>query len=124
MPRRAAVKKRAPSKEHLLQSAYVSWFRLQYPKILLFAVPNAARRSPRLGAYLKAEGMLAGVADLCILYPTTEYHSLWIEFKAGKNKPTDAQLDFLKYANSHNYAAVVCYDLDTAIAVTKEYLAC
>ena len=42
---------------------------MQYPQYqnILFAIPNAARRTPRIGAYMKDEGMLPGVADLIFL---------------------------------------------------------
>jgi hypothetical protein len=59
----------APS-EHPEQVAFVQWFRLQFPGILVFSIPNgsylagdiAARA--RQVARLKAEGMLPGVPDL------------------------------------------------------------
>jgi len=59
----------APS-EHTEQVAFVQWFRLQFPGILVFSIPNgsylagdiAARA--RQVARLKAEGMVAGVPDL------------------------------------------------------------
>ena len=59
----------APS-EHSEQVAFVQWFRLQFPGILVFSIPNgsylagdiAARA--RQVARLKAEGMVAGVPDL------------------------------------------------------------
>ena len=118
----AKKRSKALSKEHLLQCAFVEWFHLAYPNIIIFAVPNGARRSPRLGAYLKAEGMLAGVADLCILKPSQDYCCLFIEFKIAPNKPSQAQLDFISYANENGYAAIICYDLDDAMNITKQYL--
>jgi hypothetical protein len=56
--------------EHLEQVAFIRWFRLQFPGILVFSIPNgsylagdiAARA--RQVARLKAEGMLPGVPDL------------------------------------------------------------
>ena len=55
--------------EHRLQCACVKWFRIQYPKLhyILFAVPNAGKRDPRIGAYMKEEGLLPGAPDLILL---------------------------------------------------------
>ena len=67
----APKRERKPSQstvptEHQEQVAFVKWFRMQYPKVRIFAVPNAAARTPQLAAYLKAEGLTAGVQDLWI----------------------------------------------------------
>lgn len=67
--------------EHAIQCASVQWFCLQYPRRLIYAVPNAARRSAPQAARLKAEGMLAGVPDLVIPEPNGRYHGLYVEMK-------------------------------------------
>ena len=61
--------------EHRLQCACVRWFRYQYPHhaSLLFAVPNGGRRDAVTGARLKAEGVVAGVADLLLFVPTKQH---------------------------------------------------
>ena len=66
--------------ESHLQQACVRWFRLQYPQHaqLLIAVPNGVRTSATQGRILKAEGMLAGVADLLLLLPRHGYGCLCI----------------------------------------------
>ena len=43
---------------------------------VLFAIPNAARRSARNGAYMKDEGMLPGVSDLILLKSNRHYGAL------------------------------------------------
>ena len=52
--------------EHNIQRSVVTWFRLQYRSLapLFFAVPNGQRRSRYEQREKKAEGMVAGVADL------------------------------------------------------------
>lgn len=53
--------------EHNLQTACVRWFRYQYPKDIILAVPNGGSRdNKKEAARLKAEGVLAGVSDLII----------------------------------------------------------
>jgi hypothetical protein len=59
----------APS-EHTEQVAFVQWFRLQFPGVLIFAIPNGAHLAGTIAqraaqvARLKAEGMVSGVPDL------------------------------------------------------------
>lgn len=57
----------------------MQWFRLQYPNILIFAIPNGEYRDPRTASRLKAEGVTAGVPDLFI-----PKHNLWVEMKRSK----------------------------------------
>lgn len=79
------VKTRAPAKpseiplEHDEQRAFVKWFHAQFPKVLIFAVPNAAMRDYKLAAYLRSEGMFAGIPDIHI----PEWRTV-IEFKRQK----------------------------------------
>lgn len=68
--------------EHDEQATFVQWFRLQFPKVLIFAIPNGAylsgtpqQRAAQM-ARLKAEGLVPGVPDLCV--PEWD---MWIEFK-------------------------------------------
>ena len=78
-------KTRAPAKpsevplEHDEQRAFVKWFHAQFPKVLIFAVPNAAMRDYKLAAYLRSEGMFAGIPDIHI----PEWRTV-IEFKRQK----------------------------------------
>jgi hypothetical protein len=76
--RAAPVKSDIPL-EHEEQCRFVKWFHAQYPKVLIFAVPNAAMRDYKLAAYLRAEGMFAGIPDLHI----PEWKTV-IEFKRVK----------------------------------------
>ena len=59
--------------ESQTQQACVRYFRLQYPRYAgcFFSVPNGGRRDTVTGAILKAEGALAGVADLFLSVPAT-----------------------------------------------------
>jgi hypothetical protein len=75
----------APS-EHSEQVAFVQWFRLQFPGVLIFSVPNGshlagttAQRAAQV-ARLKAEGMVSGVPDLEI----PEWN-LYIEMKRQRD---------------------------------------
>lgn len=57
----------------------------------LFTIPNGGTRRHKEAAMLKAEGVKAGVSDLLLPVPNGKYSGLWIEMKAGKNRPTELQ---------------------------------
>ena len=72
-------------REHELQAACVQWFRLQHRHYasLLIAVPNGAAllNGGKGWAELKAEGAVAGAADLLLLVPRGAFGYLAIEMK-------------------------------------------
>ena len=86
-----------------------------------YAIPNAAKRSPRLGAYMKAEGLRSGVPDICIPAPSGDYCGLYIEMKIGKNKPTAAQLSWIEALRIVGHRVEVCYSEKAAIDIILDY---
>ena len=84
-------------------------------------IPNEGRRDPRTGARLKAMGMSAGFPDLFFPAPRSGYHGLMIEMKAGYNKPTEKQLDWLSMLSNEGYKTAVCYGFDEAKNAIDEY---
>lgn len=89
----------------------------------IYAVPNGMYTLPQVAANHKAMGLLSGVPDLCLPYPTDEYHGLYIELKSGASgKESKNQLDYIDYLNSVGYNAVVCRDEHSFIRVIKDYL--
>lgn len=110
--------------EHKIQCACVRWFRYQYPNLsmLLFSVPNGGQRNAVTGAKLKAEGVVAGVADLFLSVPRGDYHGMYIEMKAGKNTQTESQKEFQRRVESVGYKYVVCRSFDDFSSDVDEYL--
>jgi len=121
--------------EHTEQVAVFEWAALmsnRYPALqLLFAIPNAGKRSYGAAAWMKQEGLKRGVPDLFLPTIGDEfgeyedyYHAngLFIEMKYGKNKPTEEQLWWIEALREEGYWAEACYSADEAIAVIKEYL--
>ena len=108
--------------EHQEQVSVIQWMRMQYPKITIFAIPNAAKRSPQLASYMKAEGMLAGTSDLFIMKPMGKYHGLFIEMKSAGGKVSPSQKEFIEKANFEGYLAKVCFSFEEAKEVIKNYL--
>lgn len=103
--------------EHHAQAALVRW--LAAKGVIAMAIPNAARRSARQAAYLKAEGMIAGAPDL-ILSRLTETSGDWspvaIEMKRAKGgRTTPAQDEMHARLRAERWAVLVCRGLDDAI---------
>lgn len=102
----------------------IEFFDLAYPQLagLLFAVPNAARRSHALAAYLRKEGLRAGVADLMLPVARHGFHGLFIELKSLSGRATQKQLDFGARVTAQGYLFVVCRGADAAIDTLTRYL--
>lgn len=119
-------RKRRPSseKEHRVQCACVRWFRCQYPAMRhnLFAVPNGGARNKVIGAKLKAEGVLAGVADLILLRRNASYGGLLIEMKTTKGRQSDSQTEWMEKITNDGYKYVVCRSLEDFMKEVNEYL--
>lgn len=101
------------------------WFRLAYPEYayMLIAVPNGARTSATQGRILKAEGMLAGVADLLLLVPRGGYGCLALEFKSEVGKQSEAQKIWQQECESNRNVYRIVRTFADAVEVTDEYLA-
>lgn len=109
--------------EHAIQSAYFDWVRLQYPGTkLIYANPNAAKRGPALAAWMKAEGLTAGIPDINIDVGRFGYHGMRIETKSIKGKLTNEQIEAHEQLEKADYWVVVCRDTDSMIEETKRYL--
>lgn len=49
--------------ESKLQRVCVQWFRVQYPHLVLFAIPNGGRRGKVEASIMKGEGVLAVLSE-------------------------------------------------------------
>lgn len=122
---KGVIKVEKKSKRHLeseLQQACVTWFRLQHPTKLLFAIPNGGQRSKVEAKIMMGEGVVPGVADLQLLFGNGQYFSLFIEMKAGKNTQTDDQKEFQAYCDRNKFKYVVCKSVDEFINEVNDYL--
>ena len=104
---RAQKRKRKPRHiEESIQVACVKWFRLQYPNLVIFAVPNGGSRNLYEAKNMKESGTLAGVADLVIV--GNGGRVLFVEMKAGKNKQEDSQVLFQKKVEKLGHKYIIC----------------
>ena len=120
--------------EHNLQCACVRWFAYQHPELqgLLFAVPNGGARSKATAGKLKAEGVVAGVADLLLLVPkrssdnplilAVTYCGLAIEMKTPKGRQSPEQWAWKQRLEANGYKYAVIRSLDDFISTVEGYL--
>ena len=92
--------------EESIQVACVKWFRLQYPNLVIFAVPNGGSRNLYEAKNMKESGTLAGVADLVIV--GNGGRVLFVEMKAGKNKQEDSQVLFQNKVEKLGHKYIIC----------------
>ena len=122
-------KARAPSRdiEHREQVALCQWWSracgtFGLPEICLFAIPNGGSRHMLTAVRLKAEGVKAGVSDLFLAVPRSEYLGCFIEMKAPNGTMQENQVEFQMQMALQGYNVVTCYGADEAIAFIKSYL--
>ena len=112
--------------EHDLQAAVFNWADNnihQYPELaLMYAIPNGGHRYKSVAAKLKKEGVRAGVPDVHLPVARNGYHSLYIELKVGKNKPTAKQQGWLTALREQGHKTAVCRDLASVQALIVSYL--
>jgi hypothetical protein len=108
--------------ESKLQRACVLWFRVQYPAHTLFAIPNGGKRNAREAAILKAEGTLAGVADLFLMFPNKGYMGLFIEMKYGAGSQSAPQIAFQKKAEEQGYKYIVVNCIEEFMYQLNSYI--
>lgn len=99
--------------EHQEQAAlfeWAAWHTERVPALrLMYAVPNGGKRDKATAARLKAEGVKAGVPDICLPIARNGYHGFYIELKVGTNKPTKEQLQWLDALRLEGYMVDVSY---------------
>lgn len=125
--------KRPPPLERQDQAAYFEWLYItRYCGDRLwdyaFAIPNGAflagttAQRARQAHALALQGLKRGYPDVAIDIAVAPYHGLRIEFKRiGAPKPGDDQSRWHAKLRKQGYAVEVCFGLNAAIAITREY---
>jgi hypothetical protein len=122
------VKRRAKPREleRRHQAALIKWMRAvkdTYPVLnLLYAVPNGGYRNIYVAKKLKAEGVRAGVADLCLPAARRGYHGLYLEMKSEEGVATKEQKAFLRGVLEEGYCAVIAGGVDEAREAVGWYI--
>ncbi len=118
-----------------LQINCVTWFRYRYPhfaKLLEHPKNEGGANTQRQGAIAKAEGVIAGVADLILHVPSyiTDasvrhsdcYHSLAIEMKSKKGSQSHEQKAWQKLFEAAGGKYVVIRSLDDFRNIVTSYM--
>jgi hypothetical protein len=108
--------------EHTEQCKLVGRVRAFYPDVLIAAIPNGGSRTAQERVAMHAEGVLAGMPDLCVLEPSGGFCGLFIEMKTQTGVVAAAQRDIAKRLNSTGYLCVTSRSADDGWAVVEEYL--
>ena len=112
--------------EHAEQVALFAWAELmesQYPELRWMYHPaNGGHRHIAVAVKMKAEGVKAGILDVCLPVARGAYHGLYIEMKFGRNTPTKEQKECIDFLCAQGYYVDVCYSAERAIEVIKGYL--
>lgn len=109
------------------QMTLFSWAAMQsgkYPELnLLYHVPNGGSRHKAEAGRLRAEGVKAGVPDLCLPVARGQYHGLYIELKRQRGgRTSDHQSEWLDALSAQGYKAALCYGWEQAAKTIIEYL--
>ena len=108
--------------ESSLQRQCVKWFRIQYPNLILFAIPNGGKRGIITASIMKAEGVLKGIPDLMLLESSNGLYGLFIEMKVKYNKLSPEQDHFFEVARRNGYQCSECRSLESFIEIITNYL--
>lgn len=126
------TKRKAPSHEESdIQISCVQWFDVQYPKLVLYAIPNGGSRTktrikgkdvPLESIRMKREGVRKGIADLFLMVASKGYNGLYIEMKTAKGTQSEEQKAFEKECLKYGYKYVICRSLDQFMRTINDYL--
>lgn len=89
---------------------------------MIFAIPNGGDRHIAVAKKLRAEGVKAGVLDLCLPVARRGFNGAFFEMKVKPNKLTKQQLEWCDRLVLHGYFAEVCWSGDELIEKVEWYL--
>lgn len=109
--------------EQLEQIALMDWVRSRADlRPFTFHIANERRVSPLHGSILKRMGVVSGVSDIFVGIPRASYHGMFLELKAGKNKPTPNQVQFMEDMRTQGYHCVWCIGFEAARDHIETYI--
>lgn len=109
------------------QEALFSWAaynRAKYPALaMMYHIPNEGKRSGLNGLRMRAQGLRAGVPDICLPVPSGRYTALYIELKRRQGgRVSEAQAGWIGALNRVGCRAVVCRGWEEAREEIERYL--
>jgi hypothetical protein len=109
--------------EHKEQVKLVQRVRAFYPDVLIAAIPNGGDRTPQQRVRLHAEGVLAGMPDLCVLRRSKGFGGLFVEMKTRVGVVSKEQNCIAKQLNDEGYLCVIARSADEGFKIIEGYLA-
>jgi hypothetical protein len=106
--------------EHDLQASLIQYLKL-YARtdVYFFAIPNAGKRSWQTAARMKAEGLTAGVADICLMLMRGKV--AWLELKTGNEKQSAEQIAFEGICRVLEHPYRVASSFEEATAILRQW---
>lgn len=102
--------------EHQIQASIIEFWKMRGRRDLdLFAIPNGGARNVITARRLKAEGVLAGVPDLCCILDDGRVG--WLEVKAPKGRLSPEQREFSERWQKRGHRFAIVYDVKDASIV-------
>ncbi len=89
---------------------------------MMFAIPNGGYRHKATAVKMKAEGVRAGVPDICLPVPNKRHHGLFIEMKSKVGRASPDQKSWMQGLRDRGYLCAICRSEDDAWEVLIEYL--
>lgn len=112
--------------ETTIQQNCITWFKYQHNALwndgVLFHIPNEGIRLGATGKRMKSEGIVRGVADICLALGRHGFHALYIEMKRPGNYQSDYQKAWESGITKHGNKYVVCKSLEEFKALINWYL--
>lgn len=115
-------RKKPDQKERRNQIQCVNWFRFEYPKNLIFHIPNGGKRGRIVLSLLKAMGAVSGIPDLFIPLPKSGYHGLWVEMKSDKGSLSDEQREIHAYLKGQGYEVLTIKEFESFQSEVGSYM--
>lgn len=115
------------------QKALFEWWQyysrsLGLAQELLYAIPNGAKRDAVTASRLRAEGVRAGIPDICLAVARGGFHGLYIEMKrqntsgSSKGRVSASQKAVQELLQEQGYQCVVCFGAREAVSTICDYL--
>nr|DAQ40644.1 MAG TPA: Nuclease [Caudoviricetes sp.] len=119
LKRQQATKHKPRHEESKIQQAVVRWFRLQYPKYIIAAVPNGGYRNTKEAAIMQREGILAGFSDLMII---AQHNVLFVEMKTKDGLQSDKQKEFQNKVSRLGFEYIICRSFEQSVLAIERWL--
>jgi hypothetical protein len=103
---------------------WAAYMRGTWPELeRMFHVPNGGSRNKAEAARLKAQGVRAGVPDICLPVARGCYHGLFVELKKREGgRVSKEQREWIEYLEGAGYCARVCNGWDAARETIERYM--